>query len=395
MHIKILHIVGDSKFGGASFGIIRLARHWKLQNWEVQILSTDPELQQLAMREGVSILPLDVIWRATRPIKDLLGLWKLYRYLRSTKYTLVHTHTTKAGFVGRLAAAMARVPIVIHTAHGFAFHETSPWWKKSFCTILDRIASVGCKRVIAVSHFHRQWGCKLGIAPKSKLIAIPNGIPDPNRPDAAEVARIRHQWSIEPGHLAVLTPGRLAPEKGLEDLIEAVALLPPDWREKIHLLVAGDGCLHNSLEQQVERMGLGSQVRFLGFQKNIPELLCAADLVVLPTWREGLSIALLEAMSQGCAILTTSIGSNREVTRNGVAARLVPPGSPAALSEELAILASEPDTRRELGSNARRIFLEHYTLDRMLNEYHSLYKELFEEIEDAQTVSPLLSSTHR
>lgn len=395
MRIKILHIAGDSKFGGASFGILRLARHWKSQRWGVQILSTDPDLQHLAAREGVSVLPLDVIWRKTRPLKDLLGLWKLYRHLKSSNYTLVHTHTTKAGFVGRLAASMAGVPIVIHTAHGFAFHETSPWWKKAFCTVLDRIASWGCKRVITVSNFHRRWGAALGIAARNKLIAIPNGIPDPAKPDAAEIARIRKQWNVESGHLAVFTPGRLAPEKGLEDLIDAVALSPPELRGSIQLVIAGDGCLREPLTQRVARLGLTSQVRFVGFQQNIPELLCAADIVVLPTWREGLSISLLEAMAQGCPILTTSIGSNREVTRNGAGARLVPPGCPQKLSEELVRLAAEPHTRRQLGANAREIYLEQYTLDRMLSEYHGLYKQLFEEIEDAQTVSPILSSTHR
>ncbi|MBL8177151.1 MAG: glycosyltransferase family 4 protein [Bryobacterales bacterium] len=395
MNIRILHIVGDSKFGGASFGIIRLARHWKSLNWDVQILSTDGELQRLANSEGVGVLPLDVIWRETRPIKDLLGLWRLYGYLKRSRYTLVHTHTTKAGFVGRIAAKMARVPIVVHTAHGFAFHETSPWWKKSACTVLDRLASFGCKRVIAVSHFHQEWGRKLGIAAKEKIIAISNGIPDPFKPDVKRIAEIRGTWGIKPGDLAVLTPGRLAPEKGLEDLIDAITHVEPEVRARLRVLIAGDGVLSSDLQRRVSTLKLEKHVSFLGFQNNIPELLCAADLVVLPTWREGLSIALLEAMAQGCPILTTRIGSNLEVTRNGAGAHLVSAGCPEQLGRAIATLAGLPETRRALGQRAREIYLENYTLDRMLSQYHTLYEQLFEELEDAHTVPTILSSSHR
>ncbi|MBS1829594.1 MAG: glycosyltransferase family 4 protein [Acidobacteria bacterium] len=395
MRIKILHVVGDSKFGGASYGILRLARHWKSQSWGVQILSTDTDLQRLAQCEGVEVLPLDVIWRATRPLKDLWGLWKLYRFLRSSAYTLVHTHTTKAGFIGRIAAALAGVPIIIHTAHGFAFHEGSPWWKKLACTLLDRIASIGCKKVIAVSHFHRQWGAALGIAAARKIIAIPNGIPEPARCESSEMARIRAEWGVNPGQVAILTPGRLAPEKGLEDLVDAVALLDADVRSKLIILIAGDGALHDALAGRVARLKLNSCIRLLGFQNDIPSLLCAADMVVLPTWREGLSIALLEAMAQGCAIVTTTIGSNLEVTRNGEGASLVAPGAPKQLAAEITRLAMDKQLRNALGGRARAIYLEEYTLDRMLNEYHNLYKGLFEEFDYAQSVSPLLSSTHR
>ena len=395
MRIKILHVVGDSKFGGASYGILRLARHWKSQSWAVQILSTDADLQRLAESEGVEVLPIDVIWRATRPLKDLWGLWKLYRFLRVSEYTLVHTHTTKASFIGRLAATLAGVPVIIHTAHGFAFHEGSPWWKKLACTVLDRIASIGCKKVIAVSHFHRQWGTRLGIADSRKIIAIPNGIPDPAKCDASEIARVRSHWGVKPGQTVILTPGRLAPEKGLEDLIDAVAQLDPNVRSNLLVLIAGDGALYESLHARISRLKLNDHIRLLGFQNNVSSLLCAADLIVLPTWREGLSIALLEAMAQGCAIVTTTIGSNLEVTRNGEGASLVAPGATRQLAGEIARLAANQKVRQELGCRAREIYLSHYTLDRTLHEYHKLYKELFEEFDHAQSVSPLLSSTHR
>jgi len=395
MQVKILHVVGDSKFGGASTGILRLARFWRSVSWEVEVLTTDTDLQRLAQREGVKVLALDVIWREIRPWRDLVGLWKLYRHLRANPYTLVHTHTTKAGFIGRLAAWMAGIPLVLHTAHGFAFHESSSRLKILFYTMLERIASLGCRRVITVSRFHERWGRELGIAASDKILAIPNGIPPSARVEAHVIRETRDSWGVGEGDFVIFTPGRLAPEKGLEDLVEAVSLLEASVRDRIRVIIAGDGVLRNDLERLVARKRVGNCFQFLGFRHDVPTLLAASDLVVLPTWREGLSIALLEAMAQGCAILTTSIGSNKEATGNGAAALLVAPKQPAELAQAIREAYGNPVLRASLGRRAQEIFDENYTQEKMLSSYHQLYLSLLKEIDSAHTVSPILSSTHR
>src|SRR5689334_3412507 len=119
VNVRILHVVGDSKLGGASFGILRLARFWKSLGWEVDVLATDEAFLQVARSQNVRTVSLDVIWREIRPLRDLAGLIRLSQFLRRSSYTVVHTHTTKAGFVGRIAARLAGVPIVLHTVHGF------------------------------------------------------------------------------------------------------------------------------------------------------------------------------------------------------------------------------------------------------------------------------------
>jgi glycosyltransferase involved in cell wall biosynthesis len=395
MQVKILHVVGDSKYGGASTGILRLARFWRSVSWDVEILTTDTEMQRIAQLEGVKVLPMDVIWRDIRPWRDLVGLWRLYKHLRANSYTIVHTHTTKAGFVGRLAAWMADVPIVLHTVHGFAFHEASSAWKILFYTALERIASFGCRRVITVSHFHETWGRKLGISAPHKIMAIPNGIPAAPAIDENEVREIRDGWHVKPGQLVIFTPGRLAAEKGLEDLVEAISLLDGATLDRIRVVIAGEGVLRPQLEKLVEEKGLTSHFQFLGFQQNIPTLLAATDLVVLPTWREGLSIALLEAMAQGRAVLTTTIGSNREATDEGEAALLVSPRRPNELSVAISQAVGCPDLLAEMGQRAKRIFEERYTQERMLSCYHQLYVSSLKEIDSAYSVSPILSSINR
>src|SRR5437867_10276482 len=124
--IKLLHVVGSSAFGGAARIILRLAELAKEQNWQVDILTTDNAFQEAAKQHGIGVIALDVIRRPIRPFWDLAGLVRLYRFLQTESYTIVHTHTSKGGFVGRLAARLAGVPVIVHTAHGFAFHERSP-----------------------------------------------------------------------------------------------------------------------------------------------------------------------------------------------------------------------------------------------------------------------------
>src|SRR5689334_2312381 len=139
-HVRILHVVGDSSFGGAAKIILRLAEVMKAEGCQVDILTTSPAFQQAAEQNGIGVVGLDVIRREIRPVWDLAGLIGLYRFLRRERYQIVHTHTSKAGFVGRLAAWLAAVPVILHTTHGFAFHERSPLARRTFYSALERIA---------------------------------------------------------------------------------------------------------------------------------------------------------------------------------------------------------------------------------------------------------------
>ncbi|MBI4908887.1 MAG: glycosyltransferase family 4 protein [Acidobacteria bacterium] len=384
MNVRILQVVGDSKFGGASFAILRLAGFWTSLGWQVEILATDPVFLDAARRAGVRTVELDVIWRAIRPFRDLLGLIRLWRFLRMQPYTVVHTHTTKAGFVGRIAARLAGVPIVIHTAHGFAFHEGSPPRKIAFYTLLDRIASWACDRVITVSHFHADWGKRLGIASPEKIRAVPNGIPDPPRFSRGEREELRESLGVKPGQIVLFTPGRLAAEKGLEDMVEAVAQLRSYWGDRLVVWFAGEGPLRPQLEELVQQRALAGHIRFLGFRSDVPLLLDASDIVVLPTWREGLSIALLEAMAAGKAIVTTSISPNIEATQSGKGAILVPPGQPTELAGAIAAMAIDPALRLQKQAAARNVFLNNYTDSVMLAGYHRLYLELLKRVDPTE-----------
>lgn len=374
---RILHIVGDSKYGGGSVLIQRFAIEALGCGHDVSVLTTDPTFQKQLMSAGVGIVNLDCIWRPIRPLRDIRGLIKLWRYLSRNQFDIVHTHTSKAGFVGRLAARWARVPVIIHTVHGFAFHEASSRPALLVYSQLERIAANFCDALVAVSNYHCDWAARLRIGNEHTRVAIPNGI-DPARiqPSRGRDA-VRSELGVSNEEIMCLATGRLAKGKGLDLLLQGLAARRSDKPLKVFL--AGDGEEREELKELAVKLNIQQIVTFLGFRNDLGDLLAATDMVLLPSLREGLSISLLEAMAAGKAIITTDIGSNLEVTRHGEAAWIVTAGSVDNLADAIVRLAADKGERDRLGRVALATFQGSYHENIMLDRYMVLYARLVNE----------------
>lgn len=375
--MKLLHIVGDSKWGGGGHIILALAEMARESGWEVDIMTTDPVCQSMFRSYGFGVVNRDVIWRDIRPVRDLRGLVKLYDFLRSHRYDLVHTHTSKAGFVGRVAARCAGIPAIVHTAHSFPFHEESGPLSSFIYRQLERCAARCCDRIVTVSEYHREWGLRWGIGDARKIVAIPNGIGDKNAAATKSPASVRAELQVSPSEIVFLTPGRLFHGKGLEYLIDAAPLLAahiPD--RQFRIVLAGEGSLRPALEARAAAKRVTRDVLFLGFRADIADLLRAADVVVLPSLHEGMSISLLEAMAAQKPIVATSIGGNLEPTANGAGALIVPPRDASALAKAMTSFALNPLLAAEKSLQARHLFEAGHTKRIMVARYRRLYREL-------------------
>lgn len=374
--VRILHIVGGSAFGGGSMVILDLVRAALAEGHTVDVLTTEPLLSERTRALGGGVIPLSAIERRLHPWYDARGLLRLVRYLRTQHYDVVHTHTSKAGVLGRLAARMAGVPVVVHTMHGMAVHDRSPQWAIQATAFVERLMARCADRVVTVSEWHRDWSLRLGIAGPARLLAIPNGVRVDRSPAVASDAA-RRALDVDADRCLILCVSRIAAGKGLEDLVRAVAQLRDRPASRpVALRIAGTGPAFDAIRHVVHEAGFDADVVLVGHHDDVDSLLAAADVVVHPSHREGLSLALLESMMAECVLVASAIPTAREATGDGDAAWLYPPGDVDALAAALrrAIGERGESARHRLaaGERARR----EYSVSVMQQRYETLYRRL-------------------
>lgn len=295
---------------------------------------------------------------------DLKAWWQFARWLKglvSSGTTLVHAHSRRGALPTLLIARWLRLPTVLH----WRVAAPMPRW-------LAHLAHF----VIAVSQAAAEKARQAGV-PKERLAVIRSVVDAENfcpPPQARQWARQR--WELPESAFVVTGVGRMVTGKGFEQLLEAIALVPPD--ERPYLLLAGDGPLRASLEQEAARWRISNWVRFLGFQSDVRPVLWAADVLAhVPThFPEGTPNAILEAMAAGLPVLATPVGGISEIVWHGETGWLVPPSDASALAEALRHLRADPLLRRRLGETAQAFVREHHSVGALAERIGQVYATL-------------------
>jgi glycosyltransferase involved in cell wall biosynthesis len=292
--------------------------------------------------------------------------WVIYRQ----QVDLIHVNSYVPGNYARLAAALMQVPIIIDHWHGFT--RFSPK-RRHICRVLARFTDLS----IAVSQGVKDYLLQeIGLNP-AKIRVVPNGV-DVAAIDAARPGpEVRRELGLPEGVPLIGLVGRLDHwGKGHKELLTAMAQLRD--RHPVHALMVGGGRRMDEVKALTASLGLAGQVHFLGNRRDVPDLLNALDIFVLPSYSEGVSLALLEAMAAGLPVIATAVGGLPEVVTDGETGLLIPPRDAGALAAALARLLADPAWAQPLGAKARQHVRENYSLDRLGREINEIYGELVE-----------------
>ena len=370
--IKVLHVVRPAA-GGMKNHLINLVKHTDKTRFKVAVACPpNTILWEELYALGVEMVPISLAGELS-PVKDYAVVHKLVKYLHQSGTTILHCHSSKGAFVGRLAAAIARTPIVLFTAHNSIFYEEWPAWKKKLMATVEKILARFTDKIITVSDALKQEILDREGLPPNLLTTIYNGIEIERFAQQTDSKTIRRNLNLPELGAVIGTIARLAPQKGISYFLKAASLLK---EYQVSFLVVGDGPLREALEKEVEELGLNHRVIFAGQQDNIPEILALLDIFVLPSVTEGLPLTILEAMAAGKPVVATRVGGVPEAILEGKTGLIVAPKDPEALAVALASLLGEKDRINRMGTYGQRYVQEKFTVEHMVQKTTDLYNQL-------------------
>jgi glycosyltransferase involved in cell wall biosynthesis len=380
-NIKILHVL-TSTVGGAGIHVYHLSHYINKQKY-VPVVAFTPgqHLDYRFYENDIEVLPLRMGRRAylTRLAADC---HQLYQYIRANKVHIVHTHNTLAGLVGRLAAKLAGVPVAIHMIHTFAAHPHVSSGTRILFQQVERSWDRLTTHYVAGSEYIHQQAIKRGIAAPNKITTIHYAIETEqftrtdSSPDCLSMRRQALNLSATDRVIGFI--GRLEEQKGPAIFVEAVSQVAKQI-ENLHVLIVGDGELRESLEKQAEQLGIDHHIHFLGWQRDIPELLSVMDVFCLASLWEAFGIVFAEAGLMQCPVVATNVEGIPEVVVNGKSGILVEPYNSSALASALIHILENQELAVEMGRHGREYILSNFSVEKMVTAHEELYDSLLAE----------------
>lgn len=362
----VAHVIGQLRTGGAERQLVNylLAADRRDFRHTAVCLSGRGELADQVESAGIPVVRMPVRTR-TAPA----SLWRFAAWLRHERVAVVHTHMYHAALWGRLAGRLARVPVLVTTEHG------KELWKSRWQVAIDHQLSRSTARHIVVARDGLEIRRTRERIPASKLTLIPNGVPIPADPaNLAGRRRVRAEFGIDDSSPVIGAVGRIVEAKGLEFLFAALGTLRARF-PALKCLLAGTGELRPALERRASEIGIADMLVWAGNRGDIPDILAAMDIWVMSSVREGLPVALLEAMAAAKPIVATSVGGIPDAVRHDVEALLVPAADAEALAAAVGRLLGDPDLSGRLAHAARERAVAAYGIESVARRIEAVYRQ--------------------
>lgn len=381
--IRVLRVIGRLNMGGPAHQAALLSgRRFDPDRYETLLVHGavppgEASLAELAEEEGAEMRFVGELRQSVNPLHDSRALARLIGIARRFKPDVVHTHTAKAGFLGRQAALAVRPrPAIVHTYHGHVLEGYFGAAKSRLYLELERAMARVSDSLIGVSQATVDDLVRLGIAPRQQFRVLPLGLDLAPLAEVDEALRAstRAELGVGPDEVLLVFVGRVVPIKRLDVLLRAVAVARAS-DPRIRLALVGDGEERGRLERLAGELGIAPDVFFLGYRRELHSVFSASDVAVLSSDNEGTPVSLIEAAAAGLPAVATDVGGVHEVVgeETGV---LVPSRDAGALAGALLAMAGDEARRRSLGRAARARAVERYGAERLLRDVDALYREL-------------------
>jgi glycosyltransferase involved in cell wall biosynthesis len=380
--IRVLRIFSRLNVGGPAVHVVLLAEGLDALGYRTTVAlgaeaPWEGDMRALAAGKGVRVVDVPGLGREIRPFADARALWSLYRMMRSLRPHIVHTHTAKAGVLGRLAARLAGVRHVVHTYHGHVLRGYFDAPRQSFFRAVERRLARGTAVLVAVSESVKADLVGLGIAPGERIRVIPLGLELQPLAGALPRGGLRREAGVPEGAPLVGIVGRLTAIKDVPTFLAAAARV----RARVagaRFAVVGDGELRAALESRAAELGLAAAARFHGWRHDMAAVYGDLDVVVNTSRNEGTPVALIEAMAAGRPVVATRVGGTPDLLGNGARGRLVPAGDADAVADAIAeALAFGPEVAARVDA-ARAYVLAEHAVSRLVRDVDALYREMLE-----------------
>ena len=384
--IRVLRVIARLNVGGPALHVSYLSRELDKLGYETTLVAgsiggSEGSMEYVADELGVRPVYLPALQREISPLQDLAAARQLLRLIRELRPDILHTHTAKAGAVGRLAVRMAgaaRPRVVVHTFHGHVLRGYFGPAKTEAFRRLEQELARSSDALIAVSPEVRDDLVALGVAPAEKIAVIRLGLDLDQRlatpPGAADA--LRAELGVPDERFLVGWLGRMTEIKRADELLRAFAHLREGGADA-DLLLVGDGPLRADLEVLASELGIRDRTHFTGFRSDVGTIYAASDAIALTSANEGTPVSVIEAQAAGKPVVSTDVGGVRDIVTDGVSGFVVPPGDVDAVADKLRLLADDPELRARLGAagvSAR----ERYSVPRLVHDVDVLYRDLLE-----------------
>lgn len=374
--LRVLTAITRLELGGAQRVVLHTAATLDRHDFEVGLAWGPGDVLDDEARaiEDLSAYEIDDLVRPVAPVRDLKALAELRRAIRDFRPQVVHTHSSKAGVLGRLAARLERVPVVVHTVHGFGFTPLQSPLKRAVFFRAEKLAARWTDHFVTVSQLNLDRGADLGLWPVANASVIRAGIDLDRFRQGGDGAATRGELGIPDGIPIVTQIGNFKPQKAPLDFVRGAARVAEKLTE-IRFVMVGDGPLRSRAEALAAELGIAEQMVFSGWWHDVPGLLEATTVSVLSSRHEGLPCSVVESLAAGVPVVATAVDGTPEVIHHGVNGMLVEPGDPASLADAILGILTDEDRRRAM-SEATGRGLEDFDRGRMVLELEELYQWL-------------------